>query len=224
MPHESKSRSDAGITCKHGTVGYCEPCALVDPGEEGLKLVFPTPPPPGPHQDLLREISAKCTGDRHSRTTTVPWAVWDKIILALLNAPQSERGLLPDFSPEETVEIRKVISELAMGAGNPAVHVDTSKHQTVESETLREILRRVKETVGAVRRMREGGFDLKDTERLDWLEAQATFGLRWGARSSTTGRGYRLHQDPHPEVGTHKTAREAIDAAMPGERNSTDGR
>lgn len=52
--------------------------------------------------------------------------------------------------------------------------------------------------------------NLEDTERLDFLEAQATPGLNWVCRESETGRGYRLHQGSGNES---KTAREAIDRA-----------
>lgn len=54
-----------------------------------------------------------------------------------------------------------------------------------------------------------------DTVRLSWIEAQSN-GMNWCARQSTTGRGFRLHNS---EMRTnyrthHRTAREAIDAAM----------
>ena len=50
-----------------------------------------------------------------------------------------------------------------------------------------------------------------DKERLDWLEAQSAPSLPWVARKSTTGRGYRLHQDPTgPGFGS---ARAALDSA-----------
>ena len=56
----------------------------------------------------------------------------------------------------------------------------------------------------------------EDSRRLDFLEqagAALSPGMKWVCRPSTTGRGYRLHQDPHPEVGQYDTVREAIDAA-----------
>lgn len=46
---------------------------------------------------------------------------------------------------------------------------------------------------------------------LNWLEARGVEGMPWVARASTTGRGYRLHQD---KDGTAMTAREAIMQAM----------
>jgi hypothetical protein len=52
-----------------------------------------------------------------------------------------------------------------------------------------------------------------DAERLDWLQAQGFAGLGWVARNSTTGRGYRLHQDAAGCV----RARDAIDAAKGGQ-------
>jgi hypothetical protein len=48
---------------------------------------------------------------------------------------------------------------------------------------------------------------MERAERLDWLAAQGN-DTGWIARSSSTGRGYRLHQPgPHPDPGS------AIDAA-----------
>lgn len=59
----------------------------------------------------------------------------------------------------------------------------------------------------------------EDTKRLDWLDKQGSsvpFG--WIARGSTTGRGFRLHQEPTHHFGeTHQNVRDAIDAAS-GER------
>lgn len=52
----------------------------------------------------------------------------------------------------------------------------------------------------------------KDAERLNFIESMG-YGIGWIARNSTTGRGYRLHND---KDGTHITARGAIDAAMKG--------
>lgn len=62
-----------------------------------------------------------------------------------------------------------------------------------------------------------------DTELWDWLEEQAEDGMGWVARPSTTGRGYRLHQEPKMVHGvTAPTAREAArrarDAARKGEK------
>ena len=62
-----------------------------------------------------------------------------------------------------------------------------------------------------------------DTERLDFLEGKGAPGMSWVVRESTTGRGYRLHQSPHPidweqqgADGVGATPREAIDAARRG--------
>lgn len=49
-----------------------------------------------------------------------------------------------------------------------------------------------------------------DAKRLDFIESRGTPGMLWHSRQSTTGRGYRLHQDPS---GEFLSAREAIDAA-----------
>lgn len=55
--------------------------------------------------------------------------------------------------------------------------------------------------------------EITDTERLDWLQAQAIgYGNGWLARESTTGRGFRLHETEHEDA--KPTVREAIDAAM----------
>ena len=59
----------------------------------------------------------------------------------------------------EWAELRKSIGELAMAMGNPAV--EASGDQTIESQTIREALRRVKETVAAVRRIRDAGIDVE---------------------------------------------------------------
>jgi hypothetical protein len=48
---------------------------------------------------------------------------------------------------------------------------------------------------------------LEDKARLDWLDSMSD-GRCWIARHSTTGRGFRLHND---SVGS-KTVRDAIDA------------
>jgi hypothetical protein len=50
---------------------------------------------------------------------------------------------------------------------------------------------------------------LTDKERLDFLDSK---GANWIARDSTTGRGYRVHQDER--IGRSGSAREAIDRAM----------
>ena len=52
----------------------------------------------------------------------------------------------------------------------------------------------------------------KDAARLDWLQEQSYKAphLGWVARESTTGRGYRLHQDAEGAV----LVRVAIDSAM----------
>lgn len=51
---------------------------------------------------------------------------------------------------------------------------------------------------------------LTDSELLDWLESQGS-GDPWVARQSTTGRGYRLHND---KDGKHATVRVAISRAI----------
>ena len=50
-----------------------------------------------------------------------------------------------------------------------------------------------------------------DTELLNWVEVQAVPGMGWIARNSSTGRGFRVHQD---HSAKSKTAREAISQAM----------
>lgn len=59
---------------------------------------------------------------------------------------------------------------------------------------------------------------LKDKERLDWIENQSN-GDDWIARDSTTGRGFRLH---NTTGNVEKTAREAIDVAMNGQKYRID--
>lgn len=61
-----------------------------------------------------------------------------------------------------------------------------------------------------VTKLREGLDEAnKDVDRINLLENSAMRGLKWVARWSTTGRGFRLHQDQN---GRHETAREALDA------------
>ena len=56
--------------------------------------------------------------------------------------------------------------------------------------------------------------DATDTKRLDWLASQGLRGLRWVARPSITGRGYRLHQSTMIGEAMGDTPRQAIDYAM----------
>lgn len=68
------------------------------------------------------------------------------------------------------------------------------------------------DNVGLKTKMRLVGVDAgegADTARLDAIEKQGWPNLKWIARHSTTGRGFRLHQDP---LGVYDTPREAIDA------------
>jgi len=62
--------------------------------------------------------------------------------------------------------------------------------------------------------------DATDTKRLDWLAAQSMRGLRWVARKSVTGRGYRLHQSEMIGEAMGDTPRQAIDYAMRSDMNS----
>lgn len=63
-------------------------------------------------------------------------------------------------------------------------------------------------------------FNPTDTERLDWLESKSN-GMPWIARESTTGRGFRLHNDQSGSFGSvYPTARDAIDAAMLGQEGA----
>lgn len=52
----------------------------------------------------------------------------------------------------------------------------------------------------------------KDAALLNFLDERAVPGIPWIARESSTGRGYRVHQDWG--IGTHRTVREAIQQAM----------
>lgn len=64
---------------------------------------------------------------------------------------------------------------------------------------------------------------MTDTQLLNWIESQGTPGMKWIARRSTTGRGFRLHQSPDREAlawGAHccgDTLREAIEVAFNNE-------
>lgn len=66
-------------------------------------------------------------------------------------------------------------------------------------------------------RMVANAGQITDTERLDWLQAQTTgYGAGWMARSSSTGRGFRLHETERAEA--KPTVREAIDEAMAADK------
>jgi len=53
---------------------------------------------------------------------------------------------------------------------------------------------------------------MTDTERFDFLEKNTGYTLRWVARKSIYGRGYRLHNTSSKP--NYPTAREAVDAAI----------
>ena len=60
---------------------------------------------------------------------------------------------------------------------------------------------------------------MRDTERLDWLQAQSKgYGNGWVCRNSISGRGMRLHETGGEAAGD---VRAAIDAAM--ERENGEG-
>lgn len=66
----------------------------------------------------------------------------------------------------------------------------------------------------------------RDTARLDWLMTKGTPDFPWVAREGTTGRGYRLSQDPKAilhwgTAGVGLSPREAIDKAMSDERKGS---
>lgn len=75
----------------------------------------------------------------------------------LAESSAASENLTP--TPGEWAELCKAIGELAMAIGNPAV--EAVGDQTIESETVREALRKVKETVAAVRRIRDAGIDVE---------------------------------------------------------------
>lgn len=85
------------------------------------------------------------------------WAIYDAFVAGAQYATQSEKQAT--ISAGELAELRKAIGELAMAMGNPAVQANGD--QTIESQTVREALRRVKETVAAVRRIRDAGIDVE---------------------------------------------------------------
>lgn len=60
----------------------------------------------------------------------------------------------------------------------------------------------------------------RDTERLDFIERMG-INQNWVSRHSTTGRGYRLHND---KDGTALSARAAIDTAMREQQGERDDR
>lgn len=91
--------------------------------------------------EIERELDGKAAARKFTKDD------WRMVVTAL----RVQRYVGECFSPTETVELRKAIGELAMAMGNPAVQA--SGDQTIESQTIREALRRVKETVAAVRRM-----------------------------------------------------------------------
>ena len=57
---------------------------------------------------------------------------------------------------------------------------------------------------------------ITDTQRVDFLQAQSKGYGGWIFRQSVTGRGMRLHETT--QAGARPTVREAIDAAMKGEK------
>lgn len=83
-----------------------------------------------------------------------------KLAISASKSPASEtQASIPPYSPGEWAELRKAIGEVAHAMGNPAVHA--SGDQTIESETLREALRRMKLTKEAVQRLRDAGLNVE---------------------------------------------------------------
>lgn len=65
-----------------------------------------------------------------------------------------------------------------------------------------------------------------DVRRLDWLDQQGDPGIGWVARKSTTGRGYRLHQDSSAREHGYvvgNSPRDAIDKVMEAKSAATQG-
>lgn len=108
----------------------------------------------------------------------------------------------PNLEWRKAVDLAKENIDLKLALKEAAPQTDSE---------LRLENRRLMEEILKLRAIPSARASHPDSVRLDWLEKQGN-GLWWIARQSTTGRGFRLHQDPH---GDYATAREAIDAHLP---------
>jgi len=144
--HALRTRSSTGLTCPHGTIGYCEPCALVDPGELGEtppRLVHSsTGEPPQDWQDIFTEYARYGRSDAwlyqqieaHSRRATR-----SAIALPVMELRAAALGLLQAWNKSEREGISVAEMAKARQRVDAAIRATAPSHtapEAVESFTV----------------------------------------------------------------------------------------
>jgi len=139
--HALRTRSSTGLTCPHGTIGYCEPCALVDPGELGEtppRLVHSsTGEPPQDWQDIFTEYARYGRSDAwlyqqieaHSRRATR-----SAIALPVMELRAAALGLLQAWNKSEREGISVAEMAKARQRVDAAIRATAPSHTAPEAK------------------------------------------------------------------------------------------